>query len=204
MVPSKSDTNKGLQLGIQYYNPTTSHPEVTPYPPTGDMLTSSVDCAQGTVSIIQYIQWHSMTLSCFIYRTFYTITGTVVGLLIAIVVIAAVCFGICAMLGYSWGCLKTTEATPRIRPSRTTDPSSQNGMYIVNRLMIERYTIRIYINMWSFAAKVDASWKVVTEFVFITKTTHCFISMLQYCSVFVSVWSGNPKCSCIGGKLVCH
>jgi hypothetical protein len=28
--------------------------------------------------------------------------------------------------------------------------------------------------------------------------------MLQYCSVFVSVWSGNPKCSCIGGKLVCH
>jgi hypothetical protein len=39
-----------------------------------------------------------MTLSCFIYRTFYTITGTVVGLLIAIVVIAAVCFGICAML----------------------------------------------------------------------------------------------------------
>jgi hypothetical protein len=46
-------------LGIQYYNPTTSHPEVTSYPPTGDMLTSSVDCAQGTVSIIQYIQWHS-------------------------------------------------------------------------------------------------------------------------------------------------
>jgi hypothetical protein len=35
-------------------------------------------------------------------------------------------------------------------------------MYTVNRLMIDRYTIRIYINMWSFAAKVDASWKAVT------------------------------------------
>lgn len=30
MVLSKRGTNKGLQLDIQYYNPTTSHPEVTP------------------------------------------------------------------------------------------------------------------------------------------------------------------------------
>jgi len=138
--------------------------------------------------MIQYIQWHSMTLSCFIYRTIYTIIGIVVGLLIAIVIIAAVCFGICAMLGYSCGCLKTTEATPRIRPSSTTDPASQNGMYTMHCLMKERYTIRVYINMWSFAAEVDASWKEVTEFVFITKTTYCFISMLQYCSVLVGNW----------------
>lgn len=60
--------------------------------------------------------------------TIYTIIGSVVGLLIAIVIIAAVCFGFCAMLGYSCGCLKTTEATPRIRPSSTTDPASQNGI----------------------------------------------------------------------------
>ena len=86
-----------------------------------------------------------MTLSCFIYRTIYTITGIVVGLLIVIVVIAALCFGICAMLGYSCGCLKTTEATPRIRPSSITDPASQNGMNTVNRLMIEIHTIRNYI-----------------------------------------------------------
>jgi len=105
--------------------------------------------------MIQYIQWHSMTLSCFIYRTIYTITGIVVGLLIAIVVTVAVCFGICAMLGYSCGCLKTTEATPRIRPSSTTDPASQNGMNTIHCLMIERYIIRVYINMRPFAAEME-------------------------------------------------
>ncbi|XP_071122897.1 uncharacterized protein [Mytilus edulis] len=47
--------------------------------------------------------------------TIYSVGGLVIGILIFLAILAAICFGVCAVCGWSFGCLKTTEAPRQFR-----------------------------------------------------------------------------------------